>query len=100
MIVSCQDDNYFTLRFMFLEVGNYLLQTAANTLFVNLRYLATNTYLALGAVDLGKLLQRFNQSKGRFVENHGALFVDKRLQLGLATFLLGQKSFEGKAVTR
>ena len=48
---------------------------------------------------LAKLLQRLQHTIRRLVEHHRALFINKALQLGLASLLLRQETLKAETVT-
>ena len=81
-------DHDLSLCLMLIEPFGNLGKRAAMMGFVQFRYLAGYTASALGTECLGELLQSLRQPVGRLIENHCAPFAGKRLENGLAAFLL------------
>ena len=95
---SAHHDNNLALGCFCREVGNHFLQRSTHALLMDLRDFPADADLSVCAEHLRKLLERFQQSVGRLIEDHGACLLLQRRQLCLAAFLLCQESFGMQAV--
>ena len=94
------DNDNLPFRLVLGIPGGDLGQTPPPMLFVQLGNLPGDAAFSFGPEVLGKLLERFDQSVRRLVENHGPGLLGEFFQARLTAFFLGQEALETEAVAR